>query len=235
MVDLKKFYNDRVNVTSQNDFLKQVGHTVNGKSVSNQSFELLVSNITKNLELNSNDKLLDLCCGNGVITNKLAEYCSLIKGIDLSDELINIANSTQIHSEKISFVTGDVMQLHSILKNKESFSKILMFGALQHFEKNQLVELLNIIIRVGNPEFTLLFGFIPDISKRWKFYNTLNKKLLYLYRRMSKNDVMGTWWDKKYIAEVCEKMQLSCEFVDHKAGQYGYPYRFHTIIKRSSS
>jgi ubiquinone/menaquinone biosynthesis C-methylase UbiE len=233
MVDLKRFYNERVNETSQSDYLKQVGHTVNGTAISHQSFELLISNITENLELNSDDKLLDLCCGNGVITARLAQYCETIQGIDLSDELINIANLSQLHSEKISFITGDIMQLDDILDDNRGYSKVLMFGALQHFERNQLTELLDITIKFCAPEFTLLLGFIPNISKRWRFYDTLNKKLLYLYRKLVKTDVMGTWWDKQYIFDICEQRQLKCEFLDVEVGEYGYPYRFHAVIKKS--
>ena len=230
MVNLNEFYNKRVNSLNKNDLLKQVGHSVNGIAISQVEFNILINGINDVLNLNNQDNLLDLCCGNGVITREFIQSCDSICGIDFSKELISIAKNINT-SNKIKFYNTDVFNVAKYYQKDRLFSKILMFGSLQHFSISEFPKVLNLIQTQSTNDFIALFGFVPDKQYKWKFYNTLKKKALYVSRRLMKTDVMGTWWIKSDIIDICDSMNLSCNFIDIKTGNYGYPYRFHFSVK----
>lgn len=230
MANLKKYYNERVNSLEKEDLLKQVGHSVNGKAISSKEFDKIMIDIKEVLNLSIDDNLIDLCCGNGVITREFVGSCDSIYGVDFSRELISIAkNNSCTNNEK--YINCNIFDIYQHLCENVKFSKVLMYGSLQHFSPKSFSQLLILIKSLCDQEFTIFFGLVTDRKYKWQFYNTIRKRALYIYRRIMKIDVMGTWWDKEYINKVCEEMNLCCNFISVKAGNYGYPYRFHFTVK----
>ena len=229
MVDLEKFYDDRVRSLDESEHLKQVGHTLNGKPISSDDFNALVKDAVIALSLSQEDYLLDICCGNGVITKVLSNYCHSVCGIDLSNEMIEIA---KLHnsSNNVTYFTSNVLDMKKHLTDQSDFTKIMMFGALQHFSPKELPALIKLIKSISAKRFTLLLGFIPNRDNKRQFYGTLEKKAIYFYRMMTHTDVMGTWWDKSFIKTVCDDMGLNCTFNNIPPDNYGHPFRFHAVI-----
>ena len=79
---VKKYYSERVKKNSRTDFLWQVGKTINGENVSPEQLELIVQTIVERLDLSGKDKVLDLGCGNGLLTKKISTYTQEITGLD---------------------------------------------------------------------------------------------------------------------------------------------------------
>ena len=94
MGDWKTFWELYPRRAHDNDLLKQVGRTVHGKPISSLQFSTMLGDIFNLLELDRNDVVLDLCCGNGVITKEVAKKCKHVVGIDFSDYLIQQANKS---------------------------------------------------------------------------------------------------------------------------------------------
>lgn len=230
MIDLKTYYNARVASLEPSEYLKQVGHTLGGVPISDSEFNYLIADIKKGLDLSSRDVLLDLCCGNGTITKQLSDSCYSISAIDLSEKMISIAKQYN-NPNNISYIHGDVRDINKFFGDKKEFSKVLMFAALQHFNTNDLVNLIRLISSVSSKEFSIFLGFIPDAAKKWIFYNSIKKRIAYFQRKLTKSDIMGTWWHRQYIANVCSKEGFTCNFINIPEGRYGYAYRFHVIIR----
>ena len=76
------------------DLFRQVGRTVTGQPEPEQQIGILVRAIAERLKLNKNDVLLDLCCGNGLVTFRLSAMCRTIVGVDYSNDLVEIAKNT---------------------------------------------------------------------------------------------------------------------------------------------
>ncbi len=228
MADLKSFYDKRVKSLNQNALLEQVGHTVNGQAISQNEFKIIIEDIRNGLQLKAKDKLLDLCCGNGVITKEFSKNCKKITAFDFSEELIKIANNTNA-KHNIDYINDDIFNLKTHVDYK--FNKVLMFGSLQHFTPESFSKILKLLKENCESNFILFFGFVIDNHYKWHFYNTMKKKWLYWYRKMMRTDVMGTWWDKMIIEKICCENNLKSQFVEIQKNHYGYPYRFHLIIK----
>jgi len=65
--------------------------------------------------LSPSDKVLDLCCGNGVSTLDFAEHCKSIVGIDLSQKMIETArqllNDKRPRPRNATFEIGNILDL----------------------------------------------------------------------------------------------------------------------------
>jgi len=234
MIELKKYYNNRVNNLKPNEHMLQVGHSINGVGITQQDLNCIVTDVIKGLSLSLNDNLLDLCCGNGVITQQLSKYCQTICAMDISNELIAIAKKSYSTSN-IEYKTKDVYYLSEYIDKKQNINKVVMFAALQHFKQSDFTALLKSILSICGSNTKIFFGFVTDNEYKWSFHNTLKKKSCYFYRKILNTDMMGTWWDKGFIKKVCGSLNLSCSFQQLESGRYGYPYRFHCTIYRGET
>ena len=92
---------------------------------------------TKNF-LTPDDHVLDFGCATGNKAIELAGFVKQIHGIDISTEMINIANSKigEKEQKKISFTQGEIFD--DIL-GKETFDKILSFGVIHLLEDSEKV------------------------------------------------------------------------------------------------
>jgi len=230
MTKWQEYYSAPTQVADRTDYLKQVGHTLNGKSISDVHFQLMVDQVCSELDPRDDDSVLDLCCGNGYLTKELARVCRRIVGVDFSDDLVQIA--TEDHGlDNAKYVRMNVLDLNtSQLRENGPFSKILLYAALQHFDKRDLRPLLKKILEVSTPNPTILFGFVPDRRRQSTFYNTFKRKRERLWRILKGTEILKTWWDKKFIEHVCQDLELRCTFHDLDNRIDAAQYRFNVVI-----
>lgn len=91
------------------DYWRQVGRTVNGKPVSEAQIGMIVDAVNAGLELGKEDRLLDLCCGNGALTRYFLSRCRGGVGIDFSPSLIKIARRDFLHRTSESYELMDAV------------------------------------------------------------------------------------------------------------------------------
>lgn len=209
-------------------FLEQVGKTVNRKPISEELISVIVSSIRTNLLLEKQDIVLDLCCGNGLLTKIVAEHCLFLTGIDYSEVLINVANKYN-RPENVKYVFGDVMGIRSLIRHE--ICKVYMYEAMQHFTSSMLSQLLaELLLLVNGKPLIFFIGSIPDRSKRWKFYNTFSRKLNYCWKSFNKEEPIGTWWEKSSIANICKEKNLYVHFIEQNPMLHTAHYRFDILI-----
>jgi cyclopropane fatty-acyl-phospholipid synthase-like methyltransferase len=230
MTKWKDYYSTPAQLADRTDYLKQVGHTLNGKSISHAHFQLMVDQVCRELDLQADDCVLDLCCGNGYLTKELAKVCGRIVGVDFSDNLVQIA--TEDHGSKnANYVCMDVLDLDtSKLVENGPFSKILLYAALQHFDKKDLRPLLEKVLEVATPNPTILFGFVPDRGGQSTFYGTFKRKRERIWRILMGTEILKTWWDRKFMEHVCQGLGLRCTFHELDNRLDAAQYRFNVVI-----
>ncbi|MDJ0655501.1 MAG: class I SAM-dependent methyltransferase [Xanthomonadales bacterium] len=230
MDSLEKFYNQRPDGSSQQEFLTQVAHTESGQPVSDAQFESMLGQIRELLGLTPSDQLLDLCCGNGLITNALAEHVERAKGIDFSHQLLSVAH--QHHSmPNLCFQWGNLLRPNDIPPDQTRYTKVLMYAALQHFGHDDLGSLLEFILSVSAERVTILFGFVPDRERRPVLYDTPVKKIRNWSRRLLGRELIKSWWTREEFLEACAPRGLICSFHSLPANLLASGYRFNVRIE----
>jgi len=190
----------------------------------------MVSDICDHLDLQKDDVLLDLCCGNGMITNELAKKCKEVVGVDFSEPLLEVANRDH-RPANVSYQHLNVLMLEKMSQRTSGpFSKTLMFAALQHFRMRDLISILENCIRLSSSKHIILLGYVPDKSRKWNFYNTPKRKLVYVVRKIFGRDAIGTWWDKEFIKRMCHQLDLQCQFHGLSKELHASRYRFDVTI-----
>jgi len=229
---LEKYYDARVSGLNERDFLKHVGHTEGGLPISEQQFEQMVSQLNELLDPEPNDRLLDLCCGNGIITQMVSSSVKQAVGVDLSEKMVRLARKHH-GATHISYYKQDVLTLHNVADIKHrSFSKILMHGGLQHFNPEDFERLLETMLCFAADECTLVLSFVPKKGRQKYFYNTMKKRLAAFYYRTLKRDIFGYWWDEDFVRSICRRRDLDCSFHPIDASLDASKYRFNIKISR---
>ena len=228
--DVKMYYSGRVNEKARTDFLWQVGKTVGGQEVPQEQIDLIVKAIIGQLELSENDMVIDIGCGNGLLTKRTSEFVREITGIELTQELYEIA--LEYNSAKnTQYVNASIFDI-DIEQQKSKYSKVYLYEVLQHLsliESDNLIEVLN---KITKEKAVIYLGGILDIEKRWCFFNTNERKYHYFDSVLSGEDPLGTWFYKDFFNYLGEKHELAVECYMQDSELYTSHYRFDCVMRK---
>jgi cyclopropane fatty-acyl-phospholipid synthase-like methyltransferase len=223
---LSKYYDRRVLAGNPDNFLKQVGHTEQGQAITEAQFQAMLADIRAKLNLGADDVLLDLCCGNGVFTQQLALDVKQTLGVDFSTQLITKAKA-HFSAPRLEYIRADVKHLGQVTPGKNTrFNKVLMNAALQHFAPQDFENLLQALLPQTTDDRIMLFAFVPDNDQRRSFEMALKPGLSLRLRRLLGRDLMGTWWHRRIVTDICAKQGLKAEFLDVVPSLNGASHRF---------
>jgi len=237
----QEFWNTFPLEHGQKEFFKQVGKTVQGKPISAEQFQRILSDIESYLGLDGQDDVLDLCCGNGLVTQEIAKLCRSIVGIDFSEPLIETArqnhqpsNARYLHRSVLGLSPENATPQESEVDFPQSgrYSKFYMYEALQHFKPEDLEPLLKSLLRISSEEVVVLLASVPDKSRIWDFYNTPERRSDYEERVRLGSDSMGTWWDGAFVTSVAKDVGLNCEIKQQDSILHTSHYRFDLVFRK---
>jgi SAM-dependent methyltransferase len=231
-MDWKKYWNETPNKFGETEFLRQLGKTVSGIPITPEQFSAQLADIRKALNINTNDLILDMCCGNGIITAQLSKVCLFIVGVDFSEPLISIAKKynmpTNVQYYCMSALDPDIKFI-----TDKPFTKVYMYEALQHFEENDLVRLLMLIKEISVPDVVIFLGGIPDIDRIWDFYDTEERRLDYERRKKENREAIGTWWKQSIIHEASKQCGFESNVLIQNPLLHSAHYRFDVLLTKS--
>ena len=226
----EQYWNQYPSSFKETQFYEQVGQTICGKPISSDHLNTIVDDIKNALNITRNDVILDMCCGNGLLTWEISKFCDLIVGIDFSKTLIEIANK-YFSRENISYYCMSILDKNLIIQFPNKFSKVFMYGGLQYFDITGLSNILEQVKGITIKDAVIFIGFIPDKDKIWDFYDTDEKVQKYFERKNANQEYLGTWWSKKDIAEICTGYGFEVEFNIPTSSDASY-YRFDVRLRR---
>ena len=143
----------------------QVGATFRGKRITEEQHEELCNSVIRGLQLNKTvcdaccprfdafnltcfpllfpqDVLIDLCCGNGIVTSVLARHTSVTVGVDFSSRLLDVAqqsyNAVNISYRNMNLLNPD----ESLFKEFPPITKVSFHSAIQYFTKSEILSIL---------------------------------------------------------------------------------------------
>lgn len=191
-------------IESNDDLFFQVGKTINQKPINKEMFKLILKGLELDLELKKEDVLLEMCCGNGLITKPISTVVDYVYAFDFTNHLIEVAVKRR-SAINISYKVGDAKRdFFQLFLFKRVPNKFLMNDSLGYFTKDDLSKIIRLInSKVDN--YSFLITGIPNFNKRFNFYNTTERKEKYEKMKI-KNDQffegMGRWWRPEELYEI---------------------------------
>ena len=169
-IDVQSLYERHARTCDPKDFQSQVMRTPHGKPVSQDQVTLIIEGIARGLAIEPGDVVLDLCCGNGVITNPIFERCRGGTGVDFTPFLIEVAKA---NFEKIPdrlFRLSDVCEYVETTDDTARVTKVMCYGAFQCLLERKSAGML-IALRKRFPSVRrVLLGNLPDLDRAGLFW-----------------------------------------------------------------
>ena len=212
------------------DVLAQVGRTVGGKPIDSAQMDRLVGAIEDALDLRAGDVLADLCCGNGLITVRLAKACAAVVGIDYSHDLIAVARRDYA-APSITYHQRSAEALAPGDFPTPGLNKVVMNQGLQYFDEAMLRGLLANIDACAWRGMALFFTDVPDVALIRAFYDTPDRWAAFERARAAGQEALGTWWSRDHLRGVLEDFGYGVEFrVDPE--RFTAHYRFDVLATK---
>ena len=114
----------------------QVLRTFNKKPIDKKLWLETLQYIESKLEPTVSDHVLDLCCGNGLISRHLARTCSKVTSVDVSEDLV-----TSLSDQPI--INPVVEDIRHVKFNDQTFTKVLIYAGIQYLDYSESVKLLH--------------------------------------------------------------------------------------------
>ncbi|MFC2055792.1 class I SAM-dependent methyltransferase [Chloroflexota bacterium] len=216
----------------ETEFLKQVQYTVSGVPISPDQLNAYISDIINALEIDRNDYILDMCCGNGMITSEISKVCSSMIGIDYSQYLIYIAKKYN-NPDNVTYYCMSILEKRIKKIIQMPFTKVYICAALQYFTKPGLKKILEQIKDLSRLNSVIFIGDIPDKDRIWDFYDTEERRKNYL--SSNKQNAIGTWWKKEDIADICINNGFDIMFLPPNELTGSAHYRFNIRLVKLGS
>jgi ubiquinone/menaquinone biosynthesis C-methylase UbiE len=221
-----KFWNEDEIINCDN-LQNQIGRTIKKTPISEDNWQFTLSFIAENLELRKEDDLLDLCAGNGLISIPFSKICNSVTSVDISNVLIEKINSKGCPN--IKTIIADARDLDF---EQNSFSKIIIYFAIQHFSEQETILLFEKLNRWLRPGGILLIGDVPDISKLWDFFNDKVRQKAYIDSIKFNKPIIGTWFTKEFLSNLAFYSGFKeCFHISQPEQLINHTHRFDIIMK----
>lgn len=195
------------------DALKQVARTGYPEERMKILMEQQAQHMAAQLELNGSQRLLDVCCGNGMFTSYLLPYCASTTGIDLATALISQARERAQPNQE--FYVADALQLdrwEGYRANLESFDVITLCFSFQYFETVERGFLvISHLLSLLKPGGKILLTDVPDRSRFFRHYNSISRIAGLVVQMAKGNNEMGKFWAVEELDLICMRLEASGE------------------------
>lgn len=208
-------------IAAEADPHDQVGRTGGLVPINEVLIQRMTSRMAGLLDLQPTDHLLDLCCGNGLITRALACRCQQTLGIDLAPAQIKQAQRGP-ECPGLTFRTGDVTRLAAL--DLPPCDKINLHFSFQYLDRPGQGHLaLKGMQRLLRPGGRILLGDVPDRDRLRVFYPRRRDRLRYFLRLTLGRSLMGKFWSEAEIRRLAQPLGLHVERL-HQPPDFPYAH-----------
>ena len=204
----------------------QVLRTRNKIPIDDETWTVTVSAIEEKLNIRQDDIILELCSGNGLLSRKFAETAQHVTSVDVSESFLKALENIN----NIMPITSDVRDLEF---DANSFSKVIIYAGLQYFSDREVIELFESAFLWMKEGGLFYIGDIPDIDKKWTFYDNKEREYDYFTALKNGQPIIGNWFDYEFIEKLAFYTGFSAaEKITQAEEMICSSYRYDFIIRK---
>ena len=208
---------------------RQVARTRFGRPLEEADTQRVVNHLLDLLDLRPGDTLLDVCCGNGLLTRRLAAHCREVVGMDVAAAMIETARSSHSASN-ITYLCGPAEELDQL--TDRIFDKMLIQFSFQYFERKNGAVLLENMSEKLAPGGLIVLGDVPDRALLRQFYRSWRSRRKYAWDRLWRRSEMGKFWSKKEIELLANRAGLLAAWLPQPEVLPYAHYRVDVVLKK---
>jgi SAM-dependent methyltransferase len=206
----------------------QVLRTINKQPVSAECWQATLDDVDTKFPVGADDDVLDLACGNGLLTAHLAPRCRSVTSVDISPDLL-----AALERQKLPNVKTACGDMRTVAFRDGSFSRVLLYACLQHLSEAETIPLVLNAFRWLRPGGLLLIGDVLDFNRLWSFYNTPARQAVYFEACAKEQDPLGTWFDGPWLVRLATHAGFTgAQWLQQGTPQMGAHYRGDLVARR---
>lgn len=220
-------YQTHPQTCAADDYWGQVRRTVDGRPVPEAQIDLIVEGMAAALELGPDERLLDLCCGNGAMTTRWFARCAGGLGVDFSEFLVGVARARFSRGAHEAYHLASVLDFARDPAGFGPFDKAVCYGSLQYLQRADVATLLA-DLRRGLPGLErFVLGNVPDRERVAAFARPGVDVPL-----DDPASAIGCWWSPDELREVAAAAGWELEVRRMPSEFYAAHYRFDAVLLR---
>ena len=131
---------------------------------------MIIESVARGLAIASDDIVLDLCCGNGAITDPVLARCRGGVGVDRSPYLIEVAKANFERATDRLYRLSDALEYVKTTDDTDHITKVMCYGAFQYLSEVSAADAL-LALRRRFPSVQRMFiGNLPDLAQAEIFW-----------------------------------------------------------------
>jgi ubiquinone/menaquinone biosynthesis C-methylase UbiE len=223
-----QFWNKSEILNSKNS-QGQIGRTINKEPIPDDLWQETLSFILRELDLEKDDLVLDLCAGNGLLSLPMSKQVTHVTAVDFSERLIH-----QLKSQNIPNIKTIAEDVNEVDFDADNFSKIIFYFSIQHFNFKDVVIIFEKAFKWLKPKGIFYIGDIPDIEKLFVFFNTEQRERIYFDSIKMNEPIIGTWFYKSFLEKLGRYAGFNdVQIIEQPSHFYNARYRIDMRLKKS--
>jgi len=210
------------------DYWGQIKRTVGGQPVGEDQIQMIVDSVLSGLQIEPDDVLLDFCCGNGALTDRIFARCRGGLGVDFSPPLIEVAKRDFERPGERNYRLQDATEFAETTVEVEGFTKALCYGSFPYLSARDAERLLTLVCERFPSIERLMVGNLPDRAKAVAFLGPH-------YRPGVEDDPdapLGIWRTEDQFISMARQAGWACVLSRPQPPFYGAGYRYDAVLTR---
>lgn len=225
-MDWRRYWNESETVKHRDPY-QQIGRTFRKKPYSEKQFTIIVDRILQFLQASPDKRLLELACGNGMLTSRIAPHFDSVTAIDFSKPLIETARK-DFAQQNVEYLVGDAVSVEGA---SGQYDCVLMYFALQYLTFDQASVMFTNIGRFLRKPGRILLGEVADGDRVWNFYTGPRGRARYFFDLLRQKPIIGHWWKPTDLLTLAYDNEMDLCVLYQNSELPNYYFRYDALLQ----
>ncbi|MBI2513169.1 MAG: class I SAM-dependent methyltransferase [Opitutae bacterium] len=224
----RKVWHDHARQNRRADPMTRVMRTRDGQPISAIQWKREANHILRVAGVRSTDRVLELCCGNGALTEELALRCQSVVAVDYVSALV-----AELREKSLPNVSCRCADARQLTFSSEAFDVVLVCAGIQYFTDTEAAKFVLDAFRWLKPGGRICLVDVPDNRKLWRYVRSNEKRRLYFGRILAGRQLVGTWYDERWFLNLADYVGYrSAKIIRQPSYMMNHFYRFDLLLKK---